>query len=80
LNFFGLICIFFLKGVLKLSDFGWAIYAPKERRRTFCGTLDYVSPEVVEGHSYDEKIDIWSIGVLCYELSVGKIARYNKYK
>jgi serine/threonine protein kinase len=33
-------------GVLKLSDFGWSIYS-EETRKTFCGTLDYVSPEVI---------------------------------
>ncbi|EAR83438.2 Serine/Threonine kinase domain protein (macronuclear) [Tetrahymena thermophila SB210] len=58
-------------GVLKLSDFGWSIYT-EEKRMTFCGTLDYVSPEVVSGKDYDFKVDIWSIGVLTYELITGK--------
>jgi len=58
--------------VLKLSDFGWSIYT-EEKRMTFCGTLDYVSPEVVSGKDYDFKVDIWSIGVLTYELVTGKI-------
>lgn len=57
-------------GVLKLSDFGWSIYT-EEKRMTFCGTLDYVSPEVVSGKDYDFKVDIWSIGVLTYELITG---------
>ena len=59
--------------VLKLSDFGWSIYSPLlylfpylRKRQTFCGTLDYVSPEVVNGEQYDEKVDVWSLGVLCY--------------
>lgn len=39
---------------------------------TFCGTLDYVSPEVVSGKDYDFKVDIWSVGVLTYELITGK--------
>ena len=57
---------------MKLSDFGWAAFCPKNKRRdTFCGTLDYVSPEVVEGHPYDYSVDIWSLGVLCYELCEG---------
>jgi serine/threonine protein kinase len=58
--------------VLKISDFGWSIYTPEEKRMTFCGTLDYVSPEIVSGIDYDFKTDIWSIGVLCFELLVGK--------
>ena len=40
-------------GVLKLSDFGWSIYSPMYKRQTFCGTVDYVPPEIVEGASYD---------------------------
>lgn len=38
---------------------------------TFCGTLDYVSPEVVCGKDYDFKVDIWSVGVLTYEMITG---------
>ncbi len=37
-----------------------------------CGTLDYLPPEMVEGHEHDEKVDIWSLGVLCYEFLCGK--------
>ncbi|CAG8504205.1 8279_t:CDS:2 [Cetraspora pellucida] len=44
-----------------------------QRHKTFCGTLDYLLPEMVEGKEHDEKIDIWSLGVLCYELLTGTI-------
>ena len=37
-----------------------------------CGTLDYLPPEMIEGASHDEKVDLWSLGVLCYEFLVGK--------
>jgi aurora kinase len=58
--------------VLKISDFGWARYnPPNERRNTFCGTLDYVAPEIVEGNPYEKQVDVWSLGVLCYELCEG---------
>ena len=36
-----------------------------------CGTLDYLPPEMVEGRTHDEKVDLWCLGVLCYELLVG---------
>lgn len=52
-------------GVCKLCDFGWATYS-KDRRTTYCGTLDYVCPEILEGESYDSFVDIWAIGVLAY--------------
>ncbi|KAM7287433.1 aurora kinase A-like [Ixodes scapularis] len=42
------------------------------RRRTICGTLYYLPPEVVEFGVYDEKVDIWSVGVLTYEFLAGK--------
>jgi aurora kinase len=41
------------------------------KRKTFCGTLDYVSPEIVMGSEYDQMVDVWSVGVLCYELCTG---------
>lgn len=41
-------------------------------RTTLCGTLDYLSPEVVEGKKHHSEVDIWSLGVLAYEFLVGK--------
>lgn len=41
------------------------------RRKTLCGTLDYLPPEMIEGSPHDEKVDLWSLGVLCYEFMVG---------
>lgn len=42
------------------------------RRTTMCGTLDYLAPEMVEGRSHDERVDLWTLGILCYEFLVGK--------
>lgn len=58
-------------GELKISDFGWSVHAPSSRRTTLCGTLDYLPPEMIEGRMHDEKVDLWSVGVLCYEFLVG---------
>lgn len=57
-------------GNLKVADFGWSCLANKPRQ-TFCGTLDYLAPEMVSGTAYDASVDIWSLGVLMYECLVG---------
>ena len=57
-----------------LSDFGWSNYIINHRRRnTICGTPIYYSPEMVDDIDHDERVDIWSIGVLLFELNTGKI-------
>ena len=51
-----------------LSDFGIAAHCKEgEKRNTYCGTDDYLAPEVIRGQPYDERIDIWAIGILIYE-------------
>lgn len=60
-----------LNGDLKIADFGWSVHAPNSRRRTLCGTLDYLPPEMVEGSPHDAAVDVWSLGVLAYEFLHG---------
>lgn len=59
-------------GELKIADFGWSVHAPSSRRFTLCGTVDYLSPEMVQGVAHTYTVDLWSVGVLCYELLVGQ--------
>ncbi|RKF76247.1 Serine/threonine-protein kinase ark1 [Golovinomyces cichoracearum] len=65
-----------IHGEIKISDFGWSVHAPNNRRNTMCGTLDYLPPEMIKPGSqdnyYSEKVDLWSLGVLTYELLVGE--------
>ncbi|PRW56777.1 Serine threonine- kinase Aurora-1 [Chlorella sorokiniana] len=61
-----------LNGELKIGDFGWSVHAPNSRRKTLCGTLDYLPPEMVEGSYHDAAVDVWSLGVLCYEFLYGQ--------
>ncbi|KAI3325487.1 kinase-like protein [Xylariaceae sp. AK1471] len=65
-----------IHGEIKISDFGWSVHAPGNRRNTYCGTLDYLPPEMIRprgsDNSYDEKVDLWSLGVLMYEFLVGE--------
>ncbi|CAG0922113.1 unnamed protein product [Notodromas monacha] len=56
---------------LKLGDFGWAVHSPLSKRMTLCGTPDYLPPEMLRQQPHDEKVDIWSVGVLCFELLAG---------
>jgi serine/threonine protein kinase len=59
-------------GTIKLSDFGWSTHTtPDMTRNTFCGTLDYLPPEMVKKQTYDKSVDIWSIGVLAFEFMTG---------
>ncbi|TDZ44988.1 Serine/threonine-protein kinase ark1 [Colletotrichum trifolii] len=63
-----------MHGEIKISDFGWSVHASTNRRYTLCGTLDYLPPEMMKPVGlveYDEKVDLWSLGVLTYELLVG---------
>jgi len=57
---------------LKIADFGWSVHAPSSRRATMCGTLDYLPPEMVHHQPYNEKVDLWCLGVLAYEFLVGR--------
>merc|ERR1719389_1288344 len=61
-----------LKDTLKIADFGWAVHAPSSRRETFCGTLDYLPPEMVKNNKYQAAVDVWGLGVLLYEFLIGK--------
>ena len=56
---------------VKLSDFGWSVHAPSTKRKTMCGTLDYLPPEMVNKENYGPAVDSWALGVLAYELTVG---------
>jgi len=60
------------KGDLKIADFGCSVHTESSARTALCGTIDYISPEMVQGSKYDEKVDLWTIGVLCYEFLVGE--------
>lgn len=55
---------------IKLGDFGLAtrLEYEGEKKKTICGTPNYIAPEILEnkGHSYE--VDIWSVGVIMYQI------------
>ncbi|XP_010934324.2 phosphoenolpyruvate carboxylase kinase 2-like [Elaeis guineensis] len=59
-------------GGLKLADFGSAeCFGDGRPMRGLVGTPYYVAPEVVAGRDYDEKVDVWSAGVVLYIMLSG---------
>jgi serine/threonine-protein kinase 24/25/MST4 len=64
-------------GIIKLGDFGIATtFSNLKKHDTFVGTLFWLPPEIVWNKEYDEKIDIWSIGITALELAFG-VPVYN---
>jgi serine/threonine protein kinase len=61
-----------ITGYVKLVDFGFAKkLQPGRKTWTFCGTPEYVAPEVILNRGHDISADYWSLGVLMYELLTG---------
>ncbi|KRX11128.1 Protein kinase-like domain [Pseudocohnilembus persalinus] len=57
---------------VKLADFGWSNVFNDTKRKTYCGTLDYLAPEMIQGLGHDITLDYWSLGVLLFEFLSGK--------
>ena len=59
---------------LKIGDFGLAtkLDFEGERKKTVCGTPNYIAPEVLYGTGHSYEVDIWALGVIIYTLLIGK--------
>ena len=56
----------------KICDFGWSVeIGQDEKRGTFCGTYEYMAPEIYENEKYNVSVDVWSLGILLYEMFHG---------
>uniref|UniRef100_A0A3B3QJ11 Protein kinase domain-containing protein n=1 Tax=Paramormyrops kingsleyae TaxID=1676925 RepID=A0A3B3QJ11_9TELE len=60
---------------LKVGDFGLAAWMEPvgQKKKTFCGTLDYIALEVWNGEGHGPESDIWALGCVVYALLVGKL-------
>ncbi len=55
---------------VKVCDFGWSTDID-QIRNTFCGTHEYMAPEIFQYGKYGKEVDVWGLGVLLYELHHG---------
>jgi len=62
-------------GEAKIADFGVSIQLDQTlaSAKTTIGTPLYMSPESIEGGSYDNKTDIWALGITCIEIAQGHL-------
>eukprot|EP01121_Diplochlamys_sp_Union-15-3_P012737 TRINITY_DN385_c0_g1_i4.p1 TRINITY_DN385_c0_g1~~TRINITY_DN385_c0_g1_i4.p1 ORF type:complete len:236 (+),score=49.72 TRINITY_DN385_c0_g1_i4:71-709(+) len=68
-------------GHIVITDFGLSKVIPtevKDGTSTFCGTPEYLAPEVLRGLGHGHAVDWWSLGTLVYEMLTGLPPFYNK--
>ena len=78
------------KFIVKLSDYGISrkMLSMSKKCSTYAGTIITMAPEILAGEEYDNKCDLWSLGVIIYQLffkeypydGLTEVAIYNKIK
>ena len=67
------------KGYARLTDFGLVKFIKKtDKATTFCGTPEYLSPEIILDHGCNRPTDWWSLGILIYEMIFGIPCFYSQ--
>lgn len=69
-------------GYLKLTDFGLSKenIGENQTTSTFCGTPEYLSPEMIKGDPYSQSVDMWSLGIIFFEMLTGVPPFFDKNK
>lgn len=68
-------------GYLLLADFGLATKVVENQlASSFCGTAEYLSPEMLNEEGHDQTVDWWTLGILLYEMLVGIPPFFHKNK
>eukprot|EP01136_Pigoraptor_vietnamica_P011344 Opistho-1_new@50113 len=67
-------------GHIKITDFGLCKEGVSygATTKTFCGTPEYLAPEVLEDNDYGRAVDWWGLGVVMYEMMCGHLPFYNR--
>ncbi|XP_052024075.1 RAC-beta serine/threonine-protein kinase isoform X1 [Apodemus sylvaticus] len=67
-------------GHIKITDFGLCKEGISDgaTMKTFCGTPEYLAPEVLEDNDYGRAVDWWGLGVVMYEMMCGRLPFYNQ--
>jgi len=69
------------EGNIRLTDFGLSkegFYKTNDRTNTFCGTPEYLAPEILAGGDYNNAVDWWAFGAIIYEMLTGWAPFYTK--
>lgn len=72
-----------MNGYLKIIDFGLAKMLDStegQQTKTYCGTPEYIAPEMIKQTGHNSSVDWWALGILIYEMTIGVTPFFNRNK